>query len=436
MSLYLIKRLDVTARVAHVLLREQLVYGLQLTDVSSYSSTGDLTARRLAFGEDGSCDSNNPQTFTSMSATFSNTMIGKYLTLFGTNDNNSGIHKIIGVLNSNTLMVQGGIYGSSFTTDVSIGYRVIDPANNNGKTEFTVQGRTGTSPVWQARFFMNSTDSRVIRFELGPNGGFTGGTRTGTGDSFTGTAPNMHLVDAAGTFLETDVGRYITITGATTGANNGTFLVTSYLSATEVVYTNASGVAEAFTGIWSIEGAWTLPTLTNREINQDPVANRWFLKLADTNFILWTENSAGTAAYNLAYLGACSTRRPAVDTDFAVIAAGTVPTLLGNIAALGSAVGKPQVVHQAIVYGDNANPPASYNMFTSLPPSNFDLRNDSADIAIGCEVAGNEEDDRGILHGIQWISDLIPYRTFVDNGRQLLSLGSGVAVEWDGSLAR
>jgi len=432
MSLYLIKRLDVTARVAHVLLREQLVYGHQLADVYSSSSTGDLTARLLTDGEDGSCDSNTPQTFTSMSASFDNTMIGKYLTLYGTNDNNAGIHKIIGVTDGNTLVVQGGIYGSSFTTDVSISYRVIDPSNNNGKTEFTIQGRTGTSPVWHARFFMNSADSRVIRLELGPNGGFTGSTRTGTGDSFTGTAPDMHIVDAAGTFLETDVGRYITITGSTTGANNGTFLITSYVSATEVVYTNASGVAEAFPGTWSLEGAWTLPALTNKELNQDPVANRWFAKISDTNLILWTENAAGTAAYNLAYVGACSTRRPAVDEDFAVLAAGTVPDLLENIAALGSAVGKPQVVHQAIVYGDATQ----NNMFTSLPPSNFDLRNDSADIAVGCEVAGNEEDDRGILHGLQWISDLIAYRSFVDNGRQLLSLGGGVAVEWDGSLAR
>lgn len=432
MALRLIKRLDVDARTAHALLREQLVYGLLLAEVYSSSSTGDLTTRILESGNDGSCDSNTPQTFTSASASFDTSMIGKYLVLSGTNDNNAGIHKIVAVSNANTLIVQGGVYGSSFTTDVSISYRVIDPTNNNGSTEFVVQGKTGTSPVWQARFFLNAADSRVIRIELGPNGGFLGGTRTGFGDTISGTAPTMTLTDAGGGFVETDVGRYITIAGATTPANNGTFKVVSYISSTEIEYTNASGVAEAFAGSWSFSGTWTKPAITGRQIEQDPMMNRWFMKFADTNFILWTENQAGNAPYNLAYVGAGSTRRPAVDDDFAVLAAGTVPSLLSDIGALGAASGSPQVSYQAIVFGDAT----TNNMFTGLPASNFDLRHDSADIPIGCDVAGNQEDDRGVLHGLQWISDQLPYRSFVDNGRQLLSLGGGLAVEWDGSLAR
>ena len=214
----------------------------------------------------------------------------------------------------------------------------------------------------------------------------------------------MTLTSAVGDFTETDVGRYVTLTSSTTPANNGTFLVTGFTSATEITYTNASGVAEAFPGSWSFSGTWTQPAITGKVINMDPSADRWFMKLADTNFILWTENAAGTAPYNLAYIGAGSTRRPAVDENFAVLAAGTVPALLNNIARVGAASGTPQVSYQAIVFGDNT----VNNMFTSLPSSNFDLRNDSADIPIGCEVAGNEEDDRGILHGLQWSVRICP----------------------------
>jgi hypothetical protein len=435
MSLNLIKRLDVPARVAHVLLREQLIYGLEFAHIYSLSSGGspDASPRLMASGVNGTCDSTQPQTFTVSAATFNSSMVGKYLVLYDTSDANAGIHKIIGVPNTETLIVQGGLYGSNFTTDVSIAYRIIDPTTNTGSTEFTVSGITGTNPIWQARFFINATDSnKTIRVEVGPNGGFIGGNRTSTGDTIGGTSPNMILTDATATFNATDVGRYITITGATTPANNGVFLINSYTSPTLIGYTNASGVAEAFAlGTWSISGNWTSTAITNRFISADPAADRWYFKLTDANIIGWTENVAGNGVYNVAYVGAGSTRRPTADIDFAIAAGGTSPAFLSTIAAIG-AVTPIQVNYQAIVYGDAA----INNMFTSLPASNFDLRNDSADIPVGCEVVGNIEDDRGILHGLQWISDQIPYRSFVDNGRHLLSLGSGLAVEWDGSLAR
>lgn len=432
MSLNLIKRLDVTARVAHVLLREQLLYGLELADVYSYSSSGDLATRLKASGVDGVCDSTQPQTFSSASASFTSALVGKYLTLFGTSAVNAGIHKIIGVPNTNTLLVQGGIYGSSFATDISIAYRVIDPTTNTGSTEFTISGGTGTSPVWQARFFLNTADTKTIRLEVGPNGGFLGGDRTGSGDAIGGGAPTMTLTDAGGTFSPNDVGRFVTISGAAAPGNNGTFPITLYTSATDITYTNASGVVDgAFAGSWVIAGQWTGTNLTNKTISADPAVDRWYFKLAPQNIIAWSENVAGNGVYNCAYVGSAATRRPSVDTDFAILAGGTLTGLLSSLASIG-AITPTQVAYQAIVYGDSAQ----NNMFDTLPASIFDLRNDSADIAVGCEVVGNIEDDRGVLHGLQWISDMIAYKSFVDNGRQLLSLGEGVAVEWDGSLAR
>ena len=77
---------------------------------------------------------------------------------------------------------------------------------------------------------------------------------TGTGDTIGGTAPSMTLTDSAALFNATLVGRSITIASATTGANNGTFLITGYTSPSVITYQNRAGVAEAFTGTWSVGG--------------------------------------------------------------------------------------------------------------------------------------------------------------------------------------
>jgi hypothetical protein len=74
----------------------------------------------------------------------------------------------------------------------------------------------------------------------------------GTGDTIGGGAPNMTLTDSAALFTEALVGLHITITGATTPTNNGTFLVTGFTSYTTITYTNAAGVAEAFPGTWGV----------------------------------------------------------------------------------------------------------------------------------------------------------------------------------------
>lgn len=74
----------------------------------------------------------------------------------------------------------------------------------------------------------------------------------GVGDTIGGAAPNMTLTDAAGLFTPALVGLYVTLTGATTAANNGTFLITGYTSGTVITYANAAGVAEAFPGVWGI----------------------------------------------------------------------------------------------------------------------------------------------------------------------------------------
>lgn len=179
---------------------------------------------------------------------------------------------------------------------------------------------------------------------------------------------------------------------------------------------------------------WTVPFLASRAIQADAVQT-WYVLIEDTHIRIWTQNAAGTGVFQLAYIGSCEGRRPSDDTRFVVSTGGT-PVLgpggaLANISCLDASLTLP-VTYSALTYGDFVNP----NIFTALPASSYDLRNDAAKIAIGTDAVGFEEDDRGYLRGLRYISDQIPYRSFVDNGRQLLSLGGGLAFDWDSSLSR
>ena len=90
-------------------------------------------------------------------------------------------------------------------------------------------------------------------------------TATGSGDSFAISGSDVTLTDAGATFTQADVGRFITITGATTGGNDGTFLITEYVDANNIKYVNASGATEAFAGTWEINDPYSLEDDLNFE---------------------------------------------------------------------------------------------------------------------------------------------------------------------------
>ncbi len=69
----------------------------------------------------------------------------------------------------------------------------------------------------------------------------------GLGGEFTLSGSTITFVHRSGKFLPSDVGKHITITGATTSGNNGRFMITAYTSATTVTWANASGATELHT---------------------------------------------------------------------------------------------------------------------------------------------------------------------------------------------
>lgn len=130
------------------------------------------------------------------------------------------------------------------------------------------------------------------------------------GDTIAAPAPGSStatLTIAGATFTAADVGRFVTIAGATSAANNGRFLVTAVPGATQVEFTNADAVSEAFeTGTYFIgfrddtrnparpkmnryHGAWDL-RVHIEVITEDPNARRELLDLVMSFLSFYAED--------------------------------------------------------------------------------------------------------------------------------------------------
>lgn len=69
---------------------------------------------------------------------------------------------------------------------------------------------------------------------------------SGDGDAFTFNGPYTQLVDASASFNTSILGAPITITGATSAGNNGTFHIFRVTNSTTIEYRNTTGVTETF----------------------------------------------------------------------------------------------------------------------------------------------------------------------------------------------
>jgi len=110
---------------------------------------------------------------------------------------------------------------------------------------------------------VNYTNSCMIR--LAPMGKPYAGSGVG-GDTIGGAAPTMTLNIAAGEFNKHMAAATVTIAGSTTPANDGAFPVSAVSPAGQITYTNAAGVAEAFTGTFSVSGISTLVPAAGKQL--------------------------------------------------------------------------------------------------------------------------------------------------------------------------
>lgn len=135
--------------------------------------------------------------------------------------------------------------------------------------------KTGTSQVDTTGLVVTLTSSgtapssnewagKVLRFANGLQrlilSNTTGALAGGTGDSLAYAAGVVTLVDSAGAFTASDVGKHITIAGATNPGNNGTFIVSEYVGVTSVKFANTSGVSE--TSSFTYSSTDVIPVIT------------------------------------------------------------------------------------------------------------------------------------------------------------------------------
>jgi hypothetical protein len=120
------------------------------------------------------------------------------------------------------------VAGSKYCLDAYHSQLHISGCRGGAATDFGVQAKGGTQIS--------------IRHAL----------RTGSNTTFAISGTTVTLTDSAGTFATTDVGQNINVRGATSPANDGDFVITVRLSATQVQYENAAGVSEAGAGTYYV----------------------------------------------------------------------------------------------------------------------------------------------------------------------------------------
>lgn len=304
-------------------------------------------------GSDGATTNAQPTRFVAASGTFTIADVNRYLVVYGaTQDVNNGLRKIVAVPNGTTVIVQSGVRGQPFTSEVGLDWKVIDPAVLDvalTPAQITVIEGQGTSPAWQLALTLPAYPSTVIEVQAQPLGNWNTGTH----------APTLGL------------------------------------------------------------------TSTNHEADTTPL---WWWRWDGFTLTSWTENNAATAPHRVLVVGSAGSFHPANDPSCVVQANAA----LASIATTGSAL----LADDATVATARFLVPtiAGNPVFTGITPSPFDLRNDGSAIPFGAAASGAQNELRGVLSGLLYVSTGRAYKTFVTNTRTLVSLGGGYGVLWDGSL--
>jgi len=224
-------------------------------------------------------------------------------------DQNHSLWRIVEYLDANHVRVDSdGFNPFGWVTDTQLAGRI-----------FKFSGLQLTSGAWvildspdpervQIKVEKDSTTNCYV--QIAPFGKPHQGTAQ-AGDTIGGTAPDMTLNIAAAKFNKHMVGLNVTISGAPTPANNGTFPITAVGSTGQITYTNASGSVEGITGAtFSVQEISTLVPSTPINCG-DYYTNRLRVNayIDDGSFILYTMNQDADPD-------------PGADTDFMSLVVG------------------------------------------------------------------------------------------------------------------
>lgn len=195
---------------------------------SNYYGSGSASA---VTGTDG-----KTITITSPSYVFSASDNGRYLSLSGfTASAKDGVYRIARFISA---------AGSDYTLWIE---KKMGPHHDGLPASDTADWA-----LWSTEdTYVPTTNDEIVLEGTGKTGA-NQNQATGTGDSISMAGSVATLTDAGADFQTNDVGKSITISGATNGGNNGTFTIASRISATQITYTNASGVNETSSFSWAI----------------------------------------------------------------------------------------------------------------------------------------------------------------------------------------
>lgn len=147
---------------------------------------------------------------------------------------NSGTAATITAFGAGTLTV-GGLTGQSITSIGSLlSLRGAGIAGNNGVFLITANSSATVDGVAASSGYFPDPNSGSLEWEQ---------YNAGVGASITTVVGGIVTITGVLNMTQNSVGHFVTISGASSSGNNGTFLIVSYISATSVTYANASGVA-------------------------------------------------------------------------------------------------------------------------------------------------------------------------------------------------
>lgn len=162
--------------------------------------------------------------------------LGRWITLSGTTNS----------ANSGTFLITG------YTSASQITYSNAGGVTETSSFTWTVDDEDRGTLISECRSELQRTpittgnDSSVINTRIERGRGFDD---CGIGESLALSGSTVTLTDRGGRFKPAYHNKIVNISSSTSAANNGTFRLT-YISPTQISWTNASGVTEPFTGNW------------------------------------------------------------------------------------------------------------------------------------------------------------------------------------------
>jgi len=249
---------------------------------TSVDTVGSKWTNYIGSGGAGTAVVSDAETLviTSPSYAFSTSDVGKFLTLTGfTTGVKDGIYRILKYVNS---------AGSDYTVKID---------KRMGPDDAGLPSSESSSwKLWDGTVTYNpDTGNKFVVAGTGVTGAGTV-TGNGIGDSISMAGSVATLTDSGANFQTSDVGKSITVSGATNPGNNGTFTIVSRISTTQITYTNASGVNET-SGF-----AWQISYIYHLYVEVDTSSFSRYPKVSVSPFASWNPgtHSWGDSKYTVA----------------------------------------------------------------------------------------------------------------------------------------